>query len=146
MSVIEGGKRAMANGLKAGKDSSLVRDLAKSFDISVIESWQSTLTGFLSGSRSFYVLLAIGGLIVLASAMAGLNAFTMGYRHAYGVTREIPWGILISTYIFFVVTSTGLCIVSSIGHVFGVKDFMPIAKRSVFLSIVTITAGFVVIG
>lgn len=57
----------------------------------------------------------------------------------------MPWGILISTYVFFVVTSTGLCLVSSIGHVFGVKDFMPIAKRSVFLSIVTIIAGFTVI-
>jgi Ni/Fe-hydrogenase subunit HybB-like protein len=63
----------------------------------------------------------------------------------YNVYREVPWGILISTYVFFVVTSTGLCLVSSIGHVFGNQDFMPIAKRSVFLSIATILSGFFVI-
>ncbi len=127
------------------KISSLARDVFKSFDSSVITGWQSNLAGFLSGSKSFYVLLAISSLVVLASSMTTINALNIGYRHAYNVTREIPWGILISTYVFFVVTSTGLCIVSSIGHVFGVKDFMPIAKRAVFLSIVTITAGFTVI-
>ena len=91
------------------------------------------------------MLLAITGLVVFVSSMAALNAVNTGYRYAYNVTREIPWGILISTYVFFVVTSTGLCIVSSIGHVFGMKDFMPIAKRSVFLSVVTIFGGFTVL-
>jgi molybdopterin-containing oxidoreductase family membrane subunit len=57
----------------------------------------------------------------------------------------VPWGILIAAYVFFVVTSTGLCMVSSIGHVFGFKNFNPIAKRAVFLSIATIVAGFLVI-
>lgn len=46
---------------------------------------------------------------------------------------------------FFVVTSTGLCLVSSIGHVFGYEAFKPIAKRSVYLAIATIVAGFLVI-
>ena len=62
-----------------------------------------------------------------------------------GSTREVPWGVLIAAYVFFVVTSTGLCIVSSIGHVFGFKNFNPIAKRAVFMSIATIVAGFLVI-
>ncbi len=52
---------------------------------------------------------------------------------------------MLSAYVFFVVTSTGLCLVSSIGHVFGVEAFKPIAKRSVFLAIATIVSGFVVI-
>jgi Ni/Fe-hydrogenase subunit HybB-like protein len=43
------------------------------------------------------------------------------------------------------VTSTGLCIVSSVGHVFGFENFNPIAKRAVFMSICTIVAGFLVI-
>jgi molybdopterin-containing oxidoreductase family membrane subunit len=52
---------------------------------------------------------------------------------------------MLAAYVFFVVTSTGLCLVSSIGHVFGIESFKPIAKRSVFLAISTIIAGFVVI-
>ncbi len=106
---------------------------------------QSALFGFLSGTRSFYVLFAISLLVIVASSLAGLDALRIGYHHAYNVTREISWGILISTYIFFVVTSTGLCIVSSVGHVFGIKAFMPIVNRAVFLSVVTIFAGFTVI-
>lgn len=105
----------------------------------------NALFGLLSGTRSFYLLFAISLLIIVVASMGGLDAVRIGYHHAYNVTREIPWGILISTYIFFVVTSTGLCIVSAIGHVFGMKDFMPIVNRAVFLSVVTIFAGFTVI-
>lgn len=107
--------------------------------------WLSSLLDFLSGTKAFYYIILICSIILLVAAMFGVNAMYTGYRHVYGVTREIPWGILISGYVFFVVTSTGLCIVSSIGHVFGVKSFMPIAKRSVYLSVVTILAGFMVI-
>ncbi len=127
------------------KTGDVVKDLKESFQASFLTDWYSTLLGFLSGSKSFYVLLVIGLVVIYIGAMGAFDAVRIGYRHAYGVTREVSWGMLISTYVFFVVTSTGLCIVSSIGHVFGVKNFMPIAKRAVFLSIVTIMAGFTII-
>jgi molybdopterin-containing oxidoreductase family membrane subunit len=114
-------------------------------EVAFSQTWMSSLFEFLSGTKAFYYIVGLSALILMIAAMFGVNAMYTGYRHVYGVTREIPWGILISGYVFFVVTSTGLCIVSSIGHVFGVKSFMPIAKRSVFLSVVTILAGFMVI-
>ncbi len=109
------------------------------------QNWLQFLTEFLSGSKSFYVSLILSGLIVFISAMFGVNAVYVGYSHVYGIYREIPWGILISGYVFFVVISTGLSIISSIGHVFGVKSLIPIGKRAVYLSIVTLFAGFMVI-
>ncbi|MFN3568443.1 MAG: NrfD/PsrC family molybdoenzyme membrane anchor subunit [Caldimicrobium sp.] len=107
--------------------------------------WLSSLLDFLSGTKAFYYIIVISSFILLIAAMFGVNAMYKGYSHVYGISREIPWGILISGYIFFVVTSTGLTIVSSIGHIFGVKSFLPIAKRSIFLSMVTLLAGFMVI-
>lgn len=98
-----------------------------------------------STSRSYNAAVAISGLLAAAGIAFGLHAMFVGHEHAYGVTREIPWGLLISTYVFFVVTSTGLCLVSSIGHVFGVESLKPIAKRSVFMAIISIIAGFLVI-
>jgi len=95
--------------------------------------------------RAYLIAVSFFALMVLAGTAAGIHAKMIGSLAAYGVSREVPWGILISTYVFFVVTSTGLCLVSSIGHVFGVKDFVPIAKRSVFLAVATIMAGFFVI-
>ncbi|MEW6594165.1 MAG: NrfD/PsrC family molybdoenzyme membrane anchor subunit [Thermodesulfobacteriota bacterium] len=98
-----------------------------------------------SSSRGYNAAIAASGLLTAAGLAFGLHAMLIGHDHAYGITREIPWGLLIATYVFFVVTSTGFCLVSSIGHVFGVEAFKPIAKRSVFLAIVTIVAGFFVI-
>lgn len=91
--------------------------------------------------------LAIGLLAVLSliGVGAGIHSLYVGHEHTFGVSRAVPWGSLIAAYVFFVVTSTGLCIVSSVGHVFGFQNFNPIAKRAVFLSIATIVAGFLVI-
>ena len=97
-------------------------------------------------SRAYNTAIIAGGLLAAVGVAFGMHAFLIGHEHAYNCTREIPWGLLISTYVFFVVTSTGLCLVSSIGHVFDIDAFKPIAKRSVFMAIVTIIAGFLVIG
>ena len=98
-----------------------------------------------SSSKAYDLAIALSGLITLVGIAFGIHAFFIGHEHAYGVTRQVPWGLLIASYVFFVVTSTGLCLVSSIGHVFGVEAFKPIAKRSVFMAIATIVSGFLVI-
>ncbi|OIJ17208.1 hypothetical protein BKP37_01365 [Anaerobacillus alkalilacustris] len=63
-----------------------------------------------------------------------------------GTTNHVPWGGLIAGYVFFVVSSTGLSLVSSLGHVFKFKRFEVIGKRAVLGSIITLLMGFVVIG
>jgi Ni/Fe-hydrogenase subunit HybB-like protein len=98
-----------------------------------------------SVSGKYNAAIGLCGLLTLIGIAAGVHSIYAGHEHTFGVTREVPWGILIAAYVFFVVTSTGLCIVSSIGHVFGFKNFNPIAKRAVFMSIATIVAGFLVI-
>lgn len=135
----------MADDPKSSKKTTVVGDLARSFDPTMMSDMYSHVTNFLSGTKAFYILIVMGMLTVFVASMGGLDAMRIGYRHAYGITREISWGIIISTYIFFVVTSTGLCIVSSLGHVFGMKDFIPVVNRAVFLSVVTVFAGFSVI-
>jgi molybdopterin-containing oxidoreductase family membrane subunit len=91
--------------------------------------------------------MLIAGMIVLFLGLfvIGVLNYLVHGHHAYNVTREHPWGLLIAVYIFFVVSSTGLCIVGSLGDVFGFKDYMEISKRAIFGSIVTIMAGFAVI-
>jgi molybdopterin-containing oxidoreductase family membrane subunit len=96
-------------------------------------------------SNKYNAAIGLSGLLALLGVAFGIHAFIIGHEHAYGVTRAVPWGLLIAAYVFFVVTSTGLCLISSIGHVFGVEALKPIAKRSVFMAIFTIIAGFLVI-
>lgn len=57
----------------------------------------------------------------------------------------VNWGLAISTYVFFALISSGLTMIASLGTVFGFKQFMPIAKRCIFLAIITLVAGFSVL-
>lgn len=98
-----------------------------------------------AGAGKLNVAIGVLALLSLVGIGAGVHSIYVGHEHTFGVSRGVPWGILIAAYVFFVVTSTGLCIVSSVGHVFGFENFNPIAKRAVFLSIATIVAGFLVI-
>jgi molybdopterin-containing oxidoreductase family membrane subunit len=102
------------------------------------------LLGFEKSPRN--LLIALITIVFIALFFIGVANYLTHGHHAYNVTREHPWGLLIAVYIFFVVSSTGMCIVGSLGDVFGFKNFEPIAKRAIFTSIVTILAGFAVIG
>jgi len=103
--------------------------------------------GGLEGTQSkvYNGVIGLLGVFTLVGIAFGIHALFAGHENVYSVTREVPWGLMLAAYVFFVVTSTGLCLVSSIGHVFGYEAFKPIAKRSVFLAIATIVAGFLVI-
>ncbi len=96
-------------------------------------------------SKGYRRMVWVFVVCTLVGVLFGLHSMLIGHEHSFGVTREVPWGLLLAAYVFFVVTSTGLCLVSSIGHVFGYEAFQPIAKRSVYLAIATITSGFLVI-
>lgn len=86
-------------------------------------------------SSIMIVLGVIGGVLIVMNGEA-----------AMGTTDRVPWGAMIGAYVFFVVSSTGLCLVSSLGHVFGIERFEVIGKRAVTFAIITLLAGFVVIG
>ncbi len=85
-------------------------------------------------------------LLTVIGLGAGVYAFFIGHHHAYAVTREVPWGILISTYAFFAITSTGLCLLAAISHAFGGTPLAVLGNRSVYLSIITILSAFSAIG
>jgi molybdopterin-containing oxidoreductase family membrane subunit len=90
-------------------------------------------------------LVGLIGIILLISYLMGaFTALTHGH-HAYGVTREHPWGLLIVMYIFFVGTSTGLAIIGSFGHIFGIKIFNGFGLRVSFLAIAMLLPGFAII-
>jgi len=81
--------------------------------------------------------------LLITALSVGVKGLFHGHEGLYNTSREMPIALLLGAYIFFVVTSTGLCIISAIGHVFHFEEFEPISKRAVFLSIATIMGGFV---
>ena len=85
------------------------------------------------------LLLAIGGGYVL-SEIAQFGKVQFNTSNA-----GIHWGMAIVTYDYFLLTSTGLAMVASLWHVFGLKDFEPIARRALWLAMAGLVGGVAVL-
>lgn len=83
------------------------------------------------------------GLVIGLVAIAGLLS---GGHATFNTSSQLSWGLPVSTYVFFVLTSTGLTFVASLAMVFGMQDFYPIAKRCVWGAVVTLIIGFISLG
>jgi len=84
-------------------------------------------------------------LVVIAGLTAGSYATMTGHEIAYGISREVPWGILTSSFAFFAITSTGLCLLAAISHAYGVTPLRPLGSRAVYLAIVTTVTAFMLL-
>ncbi|RZI40459.1 polysulfide reductase [Herbaspirillum sp. HC18] len=67
---------------------------------------------------------------------------TVGHASFNTASNGVNWGMAISTYVFFALTSSGLTMIASLATVFGFKQFYPIAKRCIWLAIITLIAAF----
>lgn len=102
------------------------------------------LKGLLTYNKDIPVMPLIWlGLVLAAIGVVteGIILFK-GQEQMFGVTREVPWGMLISTYAFFVITSTGLAFIGGLGHAFGFENFAKISRRIVVLATCVLLAGF----
>jgi molybdopterin-containing oxidoreductase family membrane subunit len=84
--------------------------------------------------------------VCVLAALVGLGAYAllMSLIHSLEIfefTVKIPWVMLVSNYIFLIGSSTGLCMVASLGYVFGLERYKMIAKRALFLSVFAIIFG-----
>ncbi|MGB9713329.1 MAG: hypothetical protein ACPL2F_09500 [Dissulfurimicrobium hydrothermale] len=61
------------------------------------------------------ILLACFAILSTIGISFGIHALVLGHGETFNTTREVPWGLLIASYVFFASMSTGLCIVASLG-------------------------------
>ncbi|NOY69969.1 MAG: polysulfide reductase NrfD [Deltaproteobacteria bacterium] len=90
--------------------------------------------------------IACGAALLLVGLIGVIRVLVYGQEAVYGVTRQVPWGLLIATYAYFVITSTGLAFIGGLGHAFNVQPFARIGKRIVLLAFIILLAGFTQIG
>jgi Ni/Fe-hydrogenase subunit HybB-like protein len=84
--------------------------------------------------------------LTLTGITAGVYASMVGHHFAYGVSREIPWGIVMAAFAFMANLATGLCLVAVIGHAYGATTLAPIGPRAGYLAIVAVVAAFMLLG
>ncbi|HXF65194.1 MAG TPA: NrfD/PsrC family molybdoenzyme membrane anchor subunit [Burkholderiales bacterium] len=87
------------------------------------------------------------GLVVGLASLAFVSymLITEGGAAFNTSSDGVNWGMAISTYVFFALTSSGLTFIASLPMVFGFREFYPIAKRCLWLAIITLGAGFSVL-
>ena len=93
------------------------------------------------GLRLWFAVLL--GTIALA-VPAALLALPPGWE-VLGTTPTFEWGLLIVGYVFFAITTSGLCLASSLGTVFGIERFRPLEKRHAILALLCLTTAFGII-
>jgi Ni/Fe-hydrogenase subunit HybB-like protein len=91
--------------------------------------------------KAWFALL--GGLMLLG-VVGALVAIPPG-DEVLGTSPAFEWGTLIAAYVFFVVTTSGLCLASSLGTVFGIELFLPLEKRHAILAVLFLVTGFIII-
>ncbi len=94
-----------------------------------------------TATRVWYALLSAGLVI---GAITALLALPPGWE-VMGTSPSIEWGMLIVGYVFFAIMTSGLCLASSLGTVFGIERFLPFEKRHAILAILSLTTAFGVI-
>lgn len=73
------------------------------------------------------------------------NVFFHGQEHSYGVSREVPLGILLIGYAFFVGISVGLSVVATLSHVFKFEAYHVRSKHIALLSFASLIGAFFLI-
>jgi Ni/Fe-hydrogenase subunit HybB-like protein len=94
--------------------------------------------------RSLKVWLAVLLLLMGIAAIAALIALPPGWE-VFGTSPSVEWGLLIVGYVCFAITTSGLCLASSLGTVFGVDRFRPLEKRHAILAVLCLTSAFGII-
>lgn len=95
-----------------------------------------------SGGMVNTTLMSGGVLLVVGLGLAMANLMSGGHASFNSGSDGVTWGLPVVNYVYFALASTGLTLVASLALTFGNKAFYPIAKRCVFLSLITLVAGF----
>ncbi len=106
--------------------------------------WGAIRIELASESLVFRAWLGFLGFLLLVLAVTAIISIPPG-GEVFGTTPAFEWGLLIAAYVFFVVTTSGLCLVNGLGQVFGVRALQPLAKRAVILALLFLFAGFIII-
>jgi molybdopterin-containing oxidoreductase family membrane subunit len=104
------------------------------------ERLQSYFSQFKQGKGGLIVYLALIGLVLGGFGFAGI--FILGHGHTINTSSQVPWGLQISTYVYFALVSGGCIFTNFIGNMFFHEKYKSLASRVIFMGLITAIAGF----
>jgi molybdopterin-containing oxidoreductase family membrane subunit len=107
-------------------------------------AWRAVRQDVASMSRPLKAWFALLLALCLVGGVGALLAVPPGWE-VLGTSPSFEWGILITAYVFFAITTSGLCLASALGTVFGIEMFLPLEKRHAVLALLCLVTAFGVI-
>jgi molybdopterin-containing oxidoreductase family membrane subunit len=104
----------------------------------------NTNTGVVEGKPAS-IWLVLSFLVAAVGIYGMFQVFTIGQEASYGISREVPWGILIIGYSFFVAISVGTSFIGSLAHVFKIDAFHIMSKKVALISFASLLGAFYLI-
>jgi molybdopterin-containing oxidoreductase family membrane subunit len=95
---------------------------------------------FRQGKGGLIVYLALIGIVLGGFGIASI--FVRGHGHTTNTSSLVPWGLQISTYVYFALVSGGCIFTNFIGNMFFHEKYKPLASRVIFMGLITAIAGF----
>ncbi len=105
-----------------------------------INSLKNTATAVIRGKETLTMYASMLGLVIGFYGIAAI--FILGHAHTVNTSSLVPWGMQISTYVYFALLSTGCTFVNFFGQIFFEKQYKPFAARIIFVGIITAVAAF----
>lgn len=96
---------------------------------------------FRRGRGGIIVYLALIGLLLGGIGIAGI--FLLGHGRTTNTSSLVPWGLQISTYVYFALVSGGCIFTNFLGNRYFHDKYRPLASRVIFMGLITALAGFV---
>ena len=100
----------------------------------------SYFTQFKRGQGGLVVYLSLIGLVLGGIGFGSI--FILGHGHTINTSSLVPWGLQISTYVYFALVSGGCIFTNFIGNMFFHEKYKPLASRVIFMGLITAIAGF----
>ncbi|MEO8625416.1 MAG: NrfD/PsrC family molybdoenzyme membrane anchor subunit [Candidatus Limnocylindrales bacterium] len=107
-------------------------------------AWRAIRTDVAAMPRALKAWLVFLLLLMGVGAVGAVRALFPGDK-GIATTPTVEWGLLIVGYVFFAITTSGLCLASSLGTVFGIDRFRPLEKRHAVLAVLCLVTAFGVI-
>ncbi len=95
-------------------------------------------------STGSYVLIGILAIMVAVGLYEFIQGMIQGHE-SFGTSNIVPWGLPITSVIFFIGASAGALMLSSLTYVFGKEEYKPVSRVSIFLAILLIIGALTTI-
>lgn len=80
-------------------------------------------------------------IISLLFGVYGIIMQSWNGHHLTGISKQVPWGVYISAFTFFIGISTGVTLIGFIIHLFGRDDLRRLEMKAVVVSIITLAGA-----